>query len=469
MRARTVRFVIARPVRLQAVAALLLALAATPVSRAHDLLPPPFRGGPGTTFQAWEFNNAGLGAPDGECPANNPFGAPSASGQGNQWLNFFPANPPNLQGIQCLPLGASLHFDIPNMADPVLIKTVWVQVVFHPHAGSDIAVTVTDPIGNAAVLAGAQDLPVPKHPAWIHRTLAFCFTDCPPDVDVDVLALIDHVDIDQVIIDTSCATDCLPPAAPMLPDDYDGDGIADDQDNAPGVANPNQADCDCDGFGNVSDLWGICVPGTPPENEACGLDLNGGCNSNPTVFEAIACGDTVCGTAWADGGLRDTDWYELNLPDIDGDGLAKVRVEICSALPVVGVIFDDDCTNLVALAQTEANPDLVGCVTACLPAPATYYIFVAPGTLGGGIFNGFPCGTANEYSLDVDCFEPCGTGGTCNCPYDLDDSGTVSIVDLLIMLAAWGPNPGHPADLNCDGFVNVLDFLALLSGWGACP
>jgi hypothetical protein len=108
-------------------------------------------------------------------------------------------------------------------------------------------------------------------------------------------------------------------------------------------------------------------------------------------------------------------------------------------------------------------------MSACLPAPATYRIFVAPGTLAGGIFNGYPCGTANEYMLDVDCIEPCSAGGLCSCLWDLDGDGGVGIVDFLMLLAAWGPNPGHPADFNCDGVVNVQDFLALLANWGPCP
>lgn len=471
MRARALRVDATWPVRLHLGAALVITLAtATTVSQAHDLLPPPFRGGPGTTFQAWGFNTPLLGAPDGECTTNNPFGSPSASGVGNQWMDFFPPTLPNFQGIQCLPLGSVLIFDIPNIADPILTKTIWVQIVFHPHLGSNLEVTVNDAGGNAAGPTGTQDLPVPGHPTWIHRTLTFCFANgCPPNVDVTLLSLIDNVDIDQVIIDTACAPKCLPPAPPAVPNDYDGDGIPDDEDNAPGVANPNQVDCDCDGFGNVSDLWGICVPGTPPELEPCGFDFNGGCNSVPSAFETIACGDTVCGTAWADGGLRDTDWFEITLPDVDGDGVAKLRAEICTALPVVCIILSDDCANLVPLAVAEANPDLVGCVTACLPAPATYLIFVAPGTLAGGIFTGFPCDIANEYSLSVDCFEPCTSGGVCGCLWDLDDSGDVGIVDFLAVLAAWGPNPGDPADFDCDSNVGILDFLELLANWGTCP
>jgi hypothetical protein len=478
MRSKTVRFTVLWSARLHTAAALVISFAATAASHAHDLLPPPFRGQPGTTFQAWAFNTATLGAPDGDCPYNNLAGVPMATGVGNQWLNVYPPNPPNLQGIQCLQPGGALVHTIPNFADPFLLKTIWVQVVFHPHMGSDILIDVDDGLGGLAVSTGMQDLPVPGHPAWIHRTLTFCFlNECPPLEQVTITGVYPpgctppdcHVDIDQVIVDAACFDACFTPHPPIVPGDYDGDGIPDGDDNAPGVANPNQTDCDCDGFGNVSDLWGICLPGTPPENEPCGADTNGGCNSAPPAFEAIACGDSVCGTVWADAGTRDTDWYELNLPDTNGDGQAEVRVEICSALPVVGFVLDDDCANLLMLADTEANADLEGCLTACLPAPATYWIFVAPGTLGGGIFTGYPCDTVNEYSLTVDCFDPCGSGGVCGCKWDLDDSGDVGAGDFLALLAAWGPNPGHPADFNCDGFVGVEDFLELLANWGPCP
>ena len=50
--------------------------------------------------------------------------------------------------------------------------------------------------------------------------------------------------------------------------------------------------------------------------------------------------------------------------------------------------------------------------------------------------------------------------------YDLDGDGTVGILDLLSLLAAWGPNRGHPADFDGDGTVGILDLLALLANWG---
>lgn len=54
------------------------------------------------------------------------------------------------------------------------------------------------------------------------------------------------------------------------------------------------------------------------------------------------------------------------------------------------------------------------------------------------------------------------------CKSDLSEDGVVSTADLLILLAAWGPNLGSPADLNADGVVGTSDLLRLLSSWGMC-
>ncbi len=56
-----------------------------------------------------------------------------------------------------------------------------------------------------------------------------------------------------------------------------------------------------------------------------------------------------------------------------------------------------------------------------------------------------------------------------SCPWDTDVDGDVGITDFLALLAAWGPNPGHPSDFNGDGAVDIIDFLALLANWGPCP
>ncbi len=70
-------------------------------------------------------------------------------------------------------------------------------------------------------------------------------------------------------------------------------------------------------------------------------------------------------------------------------------------------------------------------------------------------------GGFDERALTIDVAGPC--------PADVDGSGAVEVVDLLLLLGAWGPNPGHPADLDGSGTVDVVDLLAMLAAWGPCP
>ena len=50
-------------------------------------------------------------------------------------------------------------------------------------------------------------------------------------------------------------------------------------------------------------------------------------------------------------------------------------------------------------------------------------------------------------------------------PGDVDGDGVVDVVDLLAVLAAWGPCEDCPEDLNGDGVVDVLDLLIVLANW----
>ena len=54
-----------------------------------------------------------------------------------------------------------------------------------------------------------------------------------------------------------------------------------------------------------------------------------------------------------------------------------------------------------------------------------------------------------------------------------DNDGTVGILDLLALLAAWGacadPLEACFADFDCDGNVGILDLLNLLANWDRCP
>jgi hypothetical protein len=57
------------------------------------------------------------------------------------------------------------------------------------------------------------------------------------------------------------------------------------------------------------------------------------------------------------------------------------------------------------------------------------------------------------------------TALACAGPNISGDCG-VGISDFLALLAAWGPNPGHPADLDGDNDVGCTDMLLALGAWG---
>ncbi len=85
-----------------------------------------------------------------------------------------------------------------------------------------------------------------------------------------------------------------------------------------------------------------------------------------------------------------------------------------------------------------------------------------------------PCGIPNYVNFGDICIW-CGylvqvVKGVQTTPWDLDGDGVVGILDLLLLLSAWGPcSPPPepcPADLDADGTVGVLDLLTLLANWG---
>ena len=66
----------------------------------------------------------------------------------------------------------------------------------------------------------------------------------------------------------------------------------------------------------------------------------------------------------------------------------------------------------------------------------------------------------------------CEAGVSCEpCTADIDESGTVSGVDLAALLGVWGTDGGkYPrADIDGSGTVDAGDLAVLLNSWGPCP
>jgi hypothetical protein len=130
---------------------------------------------------------------------------------------------------------------------------------------------------------------------------------------------------------------------------------------------------------------------TVEELEPCGADQNAGCLGSPQSAEPIVLGDSVRGTMWAADGVRDTDWYSIELKE--GTNLV---LELNSTVPSFATIFFSNCTTSLFMDQTAGVcPALTD--GECLPA-GQYYIVVAPYE-----FWNFPCDYdgGNDYTLTV--------------------------------------------------------------------
>ena len=218
------------------------------------------------------------------------------------------------------------------------------------------------------------------------------------------------------------------------------------------------------------------------ENEECGTDINGGCNSAPPVFTPVVSGTIVHGTAWADGAARDTDWYSLTidpLADVNGNGLVSVTYDVVSELPIVSFFIVDEEPVCIGLQDTGQGtiaysqscvPKFSGLAT--VPVVGAYIIFAGTGTETGGLITeGFPCPIAegpvtfgNNYLLTINVIDD-----ALPCPWDCggDNDANVGIVDFLALLGQW-----TMVDTSCDfdgGGVGIVDFLELLANWGPCP
>lgn len=137
----------------------------------------------------------------------------------------------------------------------------------------------------------------------------------------------------------------------------------------------------------LNDCLPCSITCTDTEGEPCGTDVNGGCNMPVPQFGAITPGVPACGTAWADAGLRDTDWFQFS----HCGGLITWTVD--AEFPVVAFILNTDCANIQLLGAGDSGGVCGTAVaTYTAPGPGTNRLFLATGGAGGaGIFSGYPC------------------------------------------------------------------------------
>lgn len=139
-----------------------------------------------------------------------------------------------------------------------------------------------------------------------------------------------------------------------------------------------------------------CPVGALTENEACGADLNGGCNMTNPAYEPLACGQSFCGTSWANAGTRDTDWFEFTLTQpstvtwtVDADFTALIGF----------VDASQGCAAPQFFNLTQSFVECGQAITVDNLAAGTWWVFVSP-----NVFTGYPCGGGrNNYVANLSC------------------------------------------------------------------
>lgn len=208
-------------------------------------------------------------------------------------------------------------------------------------------------------------------------------------------------------------------------------------------------------------MWSSCAgcgaEAMLEDEPGCGLDdagqpadtLNGGCNSLTPLFLPIAAGETVCGTGAVDdrSGARDTDWYELAVPQssmltwrVTADHRAEIGIVEGGTSGCAGSI----CFRVF----TEVAPCNPTSLTTFVPA-GTWWLFVASSITGVS-------GCSLHY-----------TATAMPSSFDIDGDGAVGAGDFVLVLSTWGAcaKPACPADMTGDGAVGINDLLALLAAW----
>lgn len=197
-------------------AIVLSSLALAPAALADDLTPPPWRFGPDTTFQHWDFSAGPIGGtPDASQAGNwtNPYGTPILTPVGSAtWL-------PTMAGrndVWSVFTGGQLVFDIPNELAPAPHhKDLWLQVTFF--AGAALVfpgATVMAPNGNNFTMVGNPIL-TPLGNGWVHELTQWTYPACPGMEHVTLYPSQPGTTlfVDQVVIDTICVP---APAGPVV-------------------------------------------------------------------------------------------------------------------------------------------------------------------------------------------------------------------------------------------------------------
>jgi hypothetical protein len=438
-----------------------------------DLYPPWWRGQPGTTLQAWDFlYNEQPYVPEFY---DNPYGEPWIDTEwGHEWLPYFGGRDGVLHTYFDI-----VHVNLPNSAEPLQWKIVWVQVTWHHPLGEDWGPWFRDsePPGDLVFEETHS-----SGPEW-YLTVFEIWIPGNPDFE-QINFNTDELWIDQIVVDTWCTDSLEPLGACCVEDQCVATTTCDECIDLGGWWYEGENcyeppfECPC-----MDSLWHNGEP-----------DFMGGLSTQRGPQDPIDAWVVDDVTFEENVIIRDLHWWADNDDSFEWQNTVDIIIladaggmpgEVIVEMWDVYSIRYDSCREYY-------HPVYIYCIDGLeIPLPTgTYWIGMRPvnqGT-GGRSYNlasatgdeviqecyfqsyywGYPDWTpghevVNQYHDLAFCVtsaeqEPC--------PADFDGDGDVDTTDLLFLLGAWGTPNG---DVDGDGDTNTADLLALLAAWGECP
>ncbi len=172
-----------------------------------------------------------------------------------------------------------------------------------------------------------------------------------------------------------------------------------------------------------------CVPSCPPgadeETEFCGLSSNAPCVNGQagSGIVPLSPGQPMCGRiAPLESGI-DTDAFRIEVADPDGDGLARLIINVSSSGATFVAALPTPCTPIAdATFHASVSGCLSGSASLCVP-PGAWYLVVASGDFPTPASPGGDCGMLGfRYVLSAavqdSCEDACGSGPSCLIPHD---------------------------------------------------
>jgi hypothetical protein len=161
---------------------------------ADDVVPPAWRGQPGTTFGQWEFSTPDMNPPP-EPGFLYPWGLPTISIQ----PSFMGTWQPEYNGKQGVwPLAGLITTTIPNRPLALDFKDIWVQLTWTPVGPYSRPVVEESRFGVPATVVAETPLPN----GWYNTAFLIHLT---PNPDWETVKVSGSVYVDEMVIDTICA------------------------------------------------------------------------------------------------------------------------------------------------------------------------------------------------------------------------------------------------------------------------